>query len=312
MYYRLLFYGFLLFILPNVLFAKLDTAVLRICFEKDNKPFMISTKDADIAEKEQFVPNKTGDSFVRKFSLKMDGTPFFTYRPYNDNCVSVIKVTPGVHRFSIDFKSVEYTSFESENTISHNFKADLLYDGTFKIIQGATATVEISQSRNKVSLYQSLDNKPVEGCEEKCDIPTDIPVYFVTKADDSEVSCPVEYTLILKKSEKNNLECYNDKTVRSVLQKVVAENKVICKSNSEYAHFNVYGEGCVITVEADPTGLRIKEPEIFMLPLEKQSIRYFFQVGNEEEQAYIFSAEHKGKQIIPVKGSVIKFKEIIN
>lgn len=177
------------------------------------------------------------------------------------------------------------------------------------VSEGPTAKVEIRQEKNKVTLYQSIDNEPVKGCETSCSIPTGIPVYFMTKSEKENVPCPVNFQLILPSETEKSKECYSLESIRNMLKGVVRKKNILCKVNVEYAFFKVYGDGCIVSLEADKNGLRERDPEIRLLPLEKQRIRYYLSINDQEKSIYSFAGDRKGKVVTPEEGDKITFIE---
>ncbi len=301
---------FFVLLFSSYAYAKLETAVVNVCFEKDTKPFSVATKDEELAGKLGFVKFKETEWFVLPFKLYIDRDQTLAYKPKDENCLIINKVSEGVHNISIDFKSVSYTNLEPINTIRKKFKADLLYKELLAVKNGASAEVAITQNQNKVSVYQSVENKPIQKCEQSCQIPIDIPIYFSIKSEDEKVPCPITYQLIVENEMEKEKSCYNKEEIKSKLKQYITDNNLLCKVNVEYSVFKVYGEGCLITYAPDDTGMRIKEPEIKLLPLDKQKIRYYLQINEKEKKLYNFSGDRKGESIIPREGDKIELIEV--
>lgn len=291
------------------LFGKSTVGVLRLCFEKDAQAFMVSTKEKAIADKLGFVQFKDTDKFIRKMRLFINDEQSSAYKPFNDSCLSVF-VPEGKQKVTVDFKSASYTNLVTNGGVTQKYKAELLYDGKITVSEGPSATIEIEQEQNKVTVYQSIDNKPIDDCVKSCSIPSDVPVYFMVRSDDEKVECPVQFSLTLPYEYERNNNCYNQEDIKKLLKEFVKNNKIMCKVNIEYAFFRVYGDGCLISLEPDANGLREKDPDIRMLPLDKQKIRYYTSVNSEEKKLYPFPADRKGAAINPKDGDKIVLTEV--
>jgi len=299
-------------LLSGNLTAKLNTAVLRLCFEKDGKPLLMKTDDPEKGVKLNFSKYKETELYLRKMKIFLDDQPFFNYRPLNDNCFTVLKVPPGRHVISVDFKTASYTALIPENDVSHKYKADLLYEGKITVQEGPVSSLKLMQQRNKITAIQSVTNEPIVGCSDFCKIPAEVPIYFTTKSDDEKVVCPISYQLVLPIKDDNKHVCYNDDRIKSFLSGYVKESSIKCKSGIEYAQFTVFGDGCILTMKPDKTGLRDADPEIKLLPLEKQKIKYYISANGKPKEIYKFSVEKKGKSIIPEAGKKVIFSEVID
>ncbi len=296
----------------SVLTAKVDYAVMKVCFEKGDAPFMISTKDKKVGEKEGFQQVKDTELWMRKMKVLIDYQPVFSFKSLNDNCIAVSRIPAGSHTVTVDLKSASYTALVvTGGGITKKFKADLMFDGVVKVEEGPTAQVELRQEQDRVALYQTVDNQPVPGCEKGCSIPIETPVYFMTRSDDDKVECPIQYELIVPTKRDKALGCYDTSAIMGRLLEFVKQNNIKCRINVEYAFFRVYGDGCMVTLEPDANGLRPKDPEIRMVPLEKQKLRYYLQVNDAEKKPYVFSsADKKGEVITPKSGDTITLIEV--
>ncbi len=291
------------------LYAKLNYAVVRLCLEKDGEPFQVSTDSRIEAKKKGFIRYKVSDKYYKKIKMYLDGATFTKFKPYKNNCYTLYKVPAGRHTISIDFQSVEYTTLVPQNTYSAKFKPDLLYNGKIELATGTVATVKINQSQNKITLYQALDNKPVENCEKECEVPVGIPIYFMKKSENEKVLCPVDYKLFVSHDYEKNFDCYKKESVLPILKKFVKERNIRCKVNVEYAFFNVFGDGCIINLEPDKFGLNPKMPTIKMIPLDQQKVKYFLKIGDKKPKLYKFDADRKGQRITPKEDEVIILNE---
>ncbi len=309
---RIICFSIIVFLSVLPLHAKMTTAVLKLCFEKDGVPFLISTADKELAEKEGFQKHPQSDRYVRKMKLTVDYQPYFSFKPLNDNCLNVLKLTEGQHIVAADFKGASYTTLQATNNVTQKYKADLLYEGKIKVSDGPSAELQISQEQNKIQAFQTIDNQPIPNCEKDCLIPAEIPIYFMIKAEDEKIECPVQYELIHPDVRDKQLSCYNEALIREQLKQFVKTSNIKCKVNVEFAFFKVYGEGCLITLEPDASGLRAKDPEIRLLPLDKQKVKYFIKVGEAEKKTYQFAADRKGEIITPQSGETILFEETRN
>jgi len=174
---------------------------------------------------------------------------------------------------------------------------------------GPTAKVVINQSSNKIQLYQALDKEPVKNCEKECRIPIGIPIYFMKKAENEKVKCPIKYELIVGSKKERKLKCYSDENILRKLDIFVEEKSIQCKVNLEYAFFKVYGEGCITTLESSKDGISYKLPEIKMLPLEKQKFNYIWRINSEKKKPYKFTGDRKGPEKTPARSDLIEFFE---
>lgn len=293
------------------LLAKSDYAVLKLCFEKNGAPFLISTKDKKIAEKEGFQQVKETDFWMRRMKVTLDYNQIFSFKAVSDSCIAISRIPAGSHTIGVDFKAAAYTPFVTVGSVTRKFKADLLFDAVLSVEEGPTVPVEIRQSEARVLLYETIENQPVPACEKSCRIPTDIPVYFMARPEDDKVECPVDFELIVGHLREKNLGCYDGERITEMLKTFVKENGIKCRVHLEYAFFRAYGEGCIVTLEPDPSGLRPKDPEIRLVPLEKQKLRYYLQIGDGEKKLYTFSsADKKGEVVVPQKGQPIVLVEV--
>ncbi len=289
--------------------AKMKTSVLKLCVFKDGEPFMLATDDEFKAKDMGFTKHKDSALYIRKFRILIDGVPFSFYKPKGDNCLTVYKISPGEHTVAFDLKSVSYTTLQPEKEYKKHFKANLLYKTKVDLVEGPTARVVLKQSSNKVSLYQALDKAPVKDCDKECNVPIGIPVYFMKKAENEKVKCPVRYELIVADANEKKLKCYSDEKIKRQLTEFVEEKNIQCKVNLEYAYFKVYGEGCITTLEAGEDGIDYKRPEIKMLPLDKQKFNYFWKVNSGKKEPYKFTGDRKGPEKTPAEGDTIEFFE---
>jgi len=289
--------------------AEMKTAVLKLCVLKDGNPYLLTTEDSEKAKELGFKKFKDSSLYVRKFRVLVDGLPSTSFKPKGDNCLTVYKISPGEHTVSLDLKSVSYTTLQPEKNYEKHFKANLLYQAKIDLIEGPTAKVVINQSSNRVSLYQILDNEPVKDCEKECRVPVGVPLFFMKKAEDEKVKCPVKYELIVSDKREKKLKCYNNVDIVKKLETFVEEKSIQCKVNLEYAFFKVYGEGCITTLEAGEYGMQYKLPEIKMLPLEKQKFNYFWKINSDKKNPYKFTGDRKGPEKTPAKDDLIEFFE---
>lgn len=293
----------------GILCGQEKTAVLKLCTTKNGSPFLLTTENKEIAEKLGFKKYKETDTFVRDFRILVDNVPNAFFKPLNENCITVYKIELGKKSVTLDFKSVSYTTVESKSPFRTTFNSDLLYNGTIEVIEGETATVKISQHSNNISLFQSLDNKEVPNCEKECNVPIGIPVYFMIKALDEKVKCPVQFELIVNDERDKKLDCYNSSAIHKMLTEHVEKNNIMCRINLEYAFFKVFGDGGIVSIEADKDGLNYELPEIRLFPLEKQKFKYFWKINSGEKKPYDFSGDRKGSEKTPAKGEVIEIIE---
>jgi hypothetical protein len=301
----------LLFAVMAPLHAKSRYAVLKACFEKGGAPFLISTKDKALGEKERLQQVKDTAQWTRKMKVLLDYQQIFSFKPVSDHCIAISRIPEGSHSIQIDFKSVQYTTIVVPTAITKKYKPDMLYETKIVVEEGPFATVEIAQERDRVTLYQAVDDQPVPDCTRGCAVPTDIPLYFMTKGDDEKVPCPVQFELVLRHERDRALSCYDSGRIADLLKDAVREIGSTCRVNIEYAYFRVYGDGCLVTLEPDASGLRSKDPEIRLLPLDKQKLRYFLQAGGREKRPYIFSnTDRKGEVLTPKAGDTIVLTEV--
>lgn len=270
---------------------------------------MLTTDNEETAKERGFIKHKDSSIFIRKFRVLIDGVPFSFFKPKGENCLTVYKISPGEHTVSLDLKSVSYTALQPKKDYKKYFKANLLYQAKVDLVEGLTAKVVIHQKSNKVSLYQALDKAPVENCEKGCRVPVGVPIYFMKKAEDEKVKCPIKYELVVANEKEKKLKCYDDENIRKKLNIYIEEKNIQCKVNLEYAFFKVYGEGCITTMESDEHGINYKLPEIKMLPLEKQKFNYFWEINEKEKKTYKFTGDRKGPEKTPAKHDIIKFFE---
>jgi len=306
---KVLFSLILILLYSGLLQAKLKTAVVHLCFEKDDKPFMVSTTDSDLAKENGFLEYKNSGKYLLKMKMLIDSEPFVKFRPLNESCLTLFKVPPGHHTISVDFKTVSYTKLIPLSEVSMRFKADLLYKEKIVVGDGASATLVISQEKNKVVPFQTVDNTPIQNCSKKCEIPAETPIYFMTKSNEEKVICPIKYEVILSSDESTVQECYSDERIKIQLKNFVEKNSLQCKAGVEYAFFKVYGEGCILTLEPDKSGLRAKDPVIKLIPLDKQKLKYFISINGKTRELYPFAQDLKGKIITPKSGDKIEFIE---
>lgn len=298
-----------LLILAMPLSAQQKTAVLKLCTTMNGAPFILSTDDEKAAVKLGFKKYKDTATFIRDFRILVDNEPNTYFKPMNENCITIYRIEPGKKSVTIDLKSLNYTILEAETSFTANFKSDLLYNATIEIVEGPTATVKISQYASNISLYQSLEHKEVPDCEKECSVPVGIPVYFMTKGTEEKVRCPVQFELIVNDARDSKLECYQGPAIKKMLEEHVTKNNIQCRINLEYAFFKVYGEGCIVTIEADRDGLNYEAPEIRLYPLEKQKFKYFWIINSEEKKPYNFSGDRKGPEKTPAENDIIEIIE---
>ncbi len=299
----------MLIMFSTVLYAEQKTAVLKLCTTMKGEPFMLSTEDEKTAVKLGFKKYKDTATFIRDFRILVDNEPNTYFKPVSENCITVYRIDPGKKTVSIDFKSLSYTALEARSSFTATFKSDLLYNAGIEIVEGPTATVRISQYASNISLYQALEHKEVPDCEKECKVPVGIPVYFMTKGTDEKVKCPVQFELIVNDEKDSRLECYQGPAIKKMLEEHVAKNNILCRINLEYAFFKVYGEGCIVTIEADRDGLNYEAPEIKLYPLEKQKFKYFWKINSEETKPYTFSGDRKGPEKTPAENDIIEIIE---
>lgn len=289
--------------------AQQKTAVLKLCTTMKGAPFILSTEDETAAQKLGFKKYKETSTFIRDFNIMIDNVKIAYFKPLSENCITVYKIEPGKKSVLIDFKSASYTSLEARAPFTVNFKSDLLYAANMEIVEGPTATVNISQYSSNVILYQSLENKEVPDCEKECKVPAGIPIYFMTKATDEKVKCPVQFELIVNYENDSKLECYKKSSIMKMLADHVEKNSIMCRINLEYAFFKIFGEGCILTIKADKEGLSYEAPEIRLYPLEKQKFKYFWKIDSGEKKPYNFSGDRKGPEKTPAEGELIEIIE---
>lgn len=292
----------------SFLMARNKYAVVRMCFEKDGKPFTVVKEEKPEGTLE-YVENKKHDKFILKMQITIDGEPTTAYRPQNESCLMLYKVPEGYHSIAVDLHNSQYTFYRIEDVYERRFKKALLYKTEMNVIEGSVADIEIEQTQNKVSLFQSLDNKSVENCEKSCSVPVGIPVYFKIKPEDEKVLCPVDYQMVFSNEKETSLSCYNRERITKMLREHVSENSIRCKVDVEYAYFTVFGDGCIVTLKSDEYGLNPEDPEIKLLPLEKQRVKYYVKVNDGEKELYKFTGDRTGQRITPEKGDKIIFTE---
>ncbi len=292
----------------SFLMAKNRYAVVRICFEKDGKPFTVVREQKPEGNLE-YVENKKHDKFILKMQITIDGEPTTAYSPQSESCLTLYRVPEGYRSIAVDLHNAQYTSYRIEDIYKRKFKKALLYKTKMNVVEGAVADIEIEQTQNKVSLFQSLDNKVVENCGQSCSVPTDIPIYFKIKPENEKVLCPVDYQIVFSNKKETALSCYDRERITKMLKEHVSENSIRCKVDVEYAYFTVFGDGCIITLKPDKYGLNPEDPEIKLLPLEKQRVKYYVKVNDEEKKLYKFSGDRTGQRITPEKGDKIIFIE---
>ncbi len=306
-----LFAALLLLCWWTTLAAKSDYAVLKLCFEKDGAPFLVSTKDKKTAEKEGFQQVKETDLWMRRMKVLLDYNQIFSFKAAGDACIAVSRIPPGSHTVGVDFKAASYTPYVTVGAVTRKFKADLLFDAVMKVEEGPTVPVEIRQSEVRVLLYETIGNQPVPGCERSCRIPIDIPVYFMARSEDDKVECPIDFELVVANNREKDLGCYAPSRITELLKNFVKENSIKCRAHLEYAFFRVFGEGCLLTMEPDQNGLRPKDPEVRLVPLEKQKLRYYLQIGDGEKKIYTFSSsDKKGEVFDPQKDQPVVLIEV--
>lgn len=289
--------------------AQQKTSVLKLCTMMNGEPFQLYTENGTTAQKLGFKKYKETPNFIREFKVLVDNVPSAFFKPLSENCITVYKIEPGKRTITIDFKSASYTTIEIKTPFTANFKADMLYTGTAEVIEGPTATVKIEQHSNNITLYQALDNKEVQGCEKECKVPVGIPIYFMTRGTDEKVKCNVQFELIVNDETDRKLECYKSSAIQKMLMEHVEKSNIMCRINLEYAFFKVYGEGCIVSIEADKDGLNYEPPEIRLIPLEKQKFNYFLLINSGEKKPYTFSGDRKGSQKTPAEGELIEIIE---
>ncbi len=293
------------------LFAKSDHAVLKLCFEKEGSPFLISTKDRKLAEQERFQQIKESALWGRKMLVLLDRQKIFSFKPASDSCIVISKIPAGTHTVAVDFKGASYTALVPKGEVTKKFKADLLFEAVLAVEEGPTAQVELSQEQAQISLFQTVDQSAVPDCKERCTIPAEVPVYFMTRAEDEKIECPVQFELVVPHEREKSLNCYDAGRITADLRALVKTNNIKCRANLEYAFFRVYGEGCIVTLQPDKNGLRPRDPDIRLLPLDKQKVRYFLQVNGGEKKQYLFApSDRKGEVIVPKSGDTISLTEV--
>lgn len=295
----------------NDIHAQKKTSVLKLCAKMDGEPFVLFTDDRSKGASLGFKKYKDTDLFMRDFRIMVDNVPSAYFKPVEktENCITIFRIEPGKKSVSLDFKSVSYTNIQTKQSVTVNFKPDLLHNGNIDISEGPTATLIINQSGDSITAYQALDNLEIKGCLEKCQVPVGIPVYFMIKSQDEKVKCPTKFELIVDSEDEKKLNCYDEKIIQKMLTEFVEKNNVLCRVNVEYAFFKVYGEGCLFSLEADKEGLRYQTPELKLLPLDKQKFKYFWKINSEEKKPYAFSGDRKGAERTPAEGDVIEIIE---
>jgi hypothetical protein len=303
-------FAFILFF-ANDVYAQKKTSVLKLCAKMDGEPFILFTDDSSKASSLGFKKYKDTNLFMRDFKIMVDNVHSAYFKPVEKtgNCITIFRIEPGKKSVSLDFKSVSYTSIQTKEPATVNFKPDLLHNGNIEIVEGPTATLIINQSADSISAYQAMDNKEIKECSDKCQVPVGIPVYFMIKSQDEKIKCPTKFELIVDSEDERKLDCYDEKIIQKALADFVEKNNVLCHVNVEYAFFKVYGEGCLFSLEADKEGLRYQTPELKLLPLDKQKFKYFWKINSEEKKPYPFSGDRKGAERTPAEGDVIEIIE---
>ena len=238
----------------------------------------------------------------------VDGVPHPYVKPYNESCLSVFRVPSGKHAVSARFQAVNYTTFYILGNYSKKFRANLLYETVFQIISTNIAHITIKQTSNKIQLYESITDSPVIDCEESCDIPADIPIYFKERADNEKIPCPANYSLTVKSERERELSCYSDKKIREVITEYVKKENILCKPNIERAHFQLFGEGCLISFESNRDGLHYLPPTMQIIPATERKFHYFLTI-DKKKKPYKFNEAKTGKKITPEIDQQIIFTE---
>ena len=304
----LIFLAFLL-VFNGFAFAIPD-AVLNLCAFYEGKEFQLTATDAAEAAKLGFKEHPKGGAYVRNMKVLLDGEEHKFFKPLkkSSNCLRIEKIPAGRHTVSFDFKSVSYTTLEVAAPHVGKYKADLLYDGNIKIVKGRTAKIAINKLDDSIRLYQKVTDEPVEDCYEGCEIPAGIPVYFKGAVGEAKI-CPMKFRIVFENEQEKSLDCYNVAAIRQTLENYIKENNVACDPESEYAFFRVFGEGCIISFETDPTGSGVLPPKIVPIPPEERSTRYYIGSSRKERQIYTFNKEKVGGEIVPESGETLEFIE---
>lgn len=291
--------------------AQKKTAVLKLCAFINSEPFSLFTENKEDGEKLGFKKYKDSNTFIRSFRVLVDNIPTSYFKPIekSTNCITVYRLEPGKKNISLEFRSSSYTNLETKTPYAGNFKPDILYTGNIDIVEGKTASVIINQLSNNISLFQALDNTPVENCTSKCSVPVGIPIYFMMKSQDEKVKCPVKFDLIVDSEKDKALSCYDPEKIEKLLANHVEKNNIMCRINVEFAYFKVFGEGCIVSIESDKEGLNFQTPEIKLLPLDKQKFKYFWKINSDERKPYTFSGDRKGTEKTPAADDVIEITE---
>ncbi len=298
-------------VLPICSVFAAPVSALELCAFSDGQEFQLSTTDSDEAEKLGFQQFNDSDIFLRNFRVLVDGTENSAVKPVEkkNNCIRINKIPAGKHTVSLDLKHGSYTLLEAAAPYVTTFKANFLHNGKINLAKGAVATVEIHQLGRKIELYQAVTDQAVPNCEYSCEVPVGVPLYFVEKKDNVDKAlCKPEFQLVLENERDKNLGCYDKVAIEKMLEKHIAENNIQCNPEIEIAFFRVFGEGCVVTPAADPEGIGVLPPQIRMVPLKKNSAKYFVARYPKEKVPYNFSGE-KGEEIVPEKEEIIEFFE---
>lgn len=295
-------------IAPLSLVAKKNTAVLRLCFQEDEKPFFIATQKKAEANEKGFIPYKDGITYMMKMRVYVDGTPHPYFKPYNESCISIFRVPAGKHVVTARFRTVNYTTLYILGNYSKKFRANLLYETVFQVTSTDIAHITIKQTSNKVQLYESITNSPIPNCEKSCDIPADIPIYFKERADNQKIPCPADYRLTVKSEKEKDLPCYSDKKIREVITEYVKKENIECKPDIEKAHFQLFGEGCLISFESNRDGLHYLPPTMQIIPATERKFHYFLTI-DKKTKSYKFNEAKTGKKITPEVNQQIVFTE---
>ncbi len=297
----------IIFVFP--LTARDKTSVLKACFKYGAQNFIVSTENEETAENLDFNKYRDSNRFMRKMRVLVNGTQTNFFKPIDDHCITIYRIPLGRQEVSIEFKSAAYTTLEVKKPYSTNFRANRVHEAVFEVEEGPVAKVRIFQQSNNVSVYQALDNAQIRNCEEECNVPVGIPIYFRLKSLDEKTRCPVQYEMVVKTEREKKLDCYSDRNIRAMLNEYIDENNVECRVNLEYAFFRVFGEGCIVKMEPDADGLRPKKPEIKMIPLERQRYIYFWRINGGEKMPYNFTGDRKGMDRTPAEGDLIELIE---
>jgi hypothetical protein len=208
--------------------AKKNSAVLRLCFQKDEEPFFIATQKKSEANKKGFAPYKDGVTYMMKMRVYVDGVPHPYIKPYNESCISIFRIPSGKHNITARFRAVNYTTLFVLGNYSKKFRPNLLYETLFQVSVTNIAHITIKQTSNKTQLYESVTNNPVPDCDKSCDIPADIPIYFKERADNQKIPCPADYNLTVKSEKERTLPCYSDKKIQEIISEYVKGKNIEC------------------------------------------------------------------------------------